>query len=162
MENDRYRIWISPLGPLTLTERSERLVAMQWTAAPATESADTPLLRETERQLAAYFAGRLRQFQLPLGLEGTDFQLSVWRALQEIPYGETAAYADIAARIGCPKAVRAVGMANHRNPLAIIVPCHRVIGRHGQPTGYVGGILRKISLLNKEAAFSGKTLCFPG
>ncbi len=106
------------------------------------------------QQLAEYFAGERREFDLPLKLSGTEFQMSVLEALQQIPYGETTSYADIAERIGRPKAVRAVGAANGRNPVPIIVPCHRVIGSHGDLTGFGGGLDTKEALLRLEAEHS--------
>jgi methylated-DNA-[protein]-cysteine S-methyltransferase len=106
------------------------------------------------QQLTEYFAGERREFDLPLKLNGTEFQMSVLRALQQIPYGETSSYADIAERIGRPRAVRAVGAANGRNPIPIIVPCHRVIGSHGELTGFGGGLDTKEALLRLEAEHS--------
>jgi methylated-DNA-[protein]-cysteine S-methyltransferase len=106
------------------------------------------------QQLTEYFAGERREFDLPLKLNGTEFQMSVLRALQQIPYGETTSYAEVAARIGRPKAVRAVGAANGRNPIPIIVPCHRVIGSHGDLTGFGGGLDTKEALLRLEAEHS--------
>lgn len=103
------------------------------------------------QQLSEYFAGERKDFDLPLRLNGTEFQLSVLEALQQIPYGETTSYSDIAERIGRPKAVRAVGAANGRNPVPIIVPCHRVIGSHGDLTGFGGGLDTKEALLRLEA-----------
>ena len=108
--------------------------------------------RETERQLESYFSGRLKSFDLKLASKGTDFQKSVWKALCEIPYGETRTYKDIAASIGKPKACRAVGLANNRNPIAIIVPCHRVIGSNGKLVGYTSGVEVKEFLLELEKA----------
>jgi methylated-DNA-[protein]-cysteine S-methyltransferase len=106
------------------------------------------------QQLTEYFAGERQEFDLPLKLSGTEFQLSVLEALQKIPYGETTSYSDIAHRIGRPKAVRAVGAANGRNPIPIIVPCHRVIGSHGDLTGFGGGLETKEALLRLEAEHS--------
>ena len=106
------------------------------------------------QQLTEYFAGGRRDCDLPLKLSGTEFQMSVLQALQEIPYGETTSYADIAERVGRPKAVRAVGAANGRNPIPIIVPCHRVIGSHGDLTGFGGGLDTKEALLRLEAEHS--------
>jgi methylated-DNA-[protein]-cysteine S-methyltransferase len=106
------------------------------------------------QQLTEYFAGQRREFDLPLRLSGTEFQMSVLRALQQIPYGETTSYAEIAERVGRPKAVRAVGAANGRNPIPIIVPCHRVIGSHGELTGFGGGLDTKEALLRLEAEHS--------
>lgn len=106
------------------------------------------------QQLTEYFAGQRREFDLSLRLSGTEFQMSVLRALQQIPYGETTSYAEIAERVGRPKAVRAVGAANGRNPIPIIVPCHRVIGSHGELTGFGGGLDTKEALLRLEAEHS--------
>ncbi len=106
--------------------------------------------RETARQLEAYFSGKLKSFDIKLAPEGTEFQKSVWNALCEIPYGETRTYKDIAVSIGNPKAYRAVGLANNRNPIAIIVPCHRVIGADGKLTGYASGLDVKEFLLKLE------------
>ncbi|MEU5153563.1 methylated-DNA--[protein]-cysteine S-methyltransferase [Glycomyces sp. NPDC021274] len=110
----------------------------------------TPVLKAAVDQLEAYFAGDLREFDLPLAAQGTAFQQRVWAELCRIPYGETASYLDIAVRLGDRKAVRAVGLANGRNPIAIVVPCHRVIGSNGKLTGYAGGLWRKERLLNLE------------
>jgi methylated-DNA-[protein]-cysteine S-methyltransferase len=111
---------------------------------------ETPLIKEAARQLDEYFAGKRTAFDLPLSLGGTEFQASVWNALLTIGYGETRSYKDIAAQIGRPRAVRAVGSANHHNPVAIIVPCHRVIGHDGSLTGYGGGLHVKQFLLDLE------------
>ena len=108
-------------------------------------------LAEVRRQLREYFAGKRRVFDLPLNLSGTEFQVSVLRALLEIPYGETVSYGEIAKRIGRPRAVRAVGAANGRNPLPVVVPCHRVIGSTGDLTGFGGGLDTKEALLRLEA-----------
>jgi methylated-DNA-[protein]-cysteine S-methyltransferase len=113
-----------------------------------------PLLREAVSQLNAYFARNLRRFQLPLDIHGTEFQKRVWRELEKIPYGETRSYAQIAAAIGTPRAVRAVGAANGANPVAIVVPCHRVIGSGGKLTGYGGGLPLKKRLLELEGAWT--------
>jgi methylated-DNA-[protein]-cysteine S-methyltransferase len=114
------------------------------------ERSETPLIKEASRQLDEYFAGLRTAFDLPLSFEGTEFQTSVWNALLTIGYGETRSYKDIAAQIGKPRAVRAVGSANHRNPVAIIVPCHRVIGHDGSLAGYGGGLHVKQFLLDLE------------
>jgi methylated-DNA-[protein]-cysteine S-methyltransferase len=105
---------------------------------------------ETKQQLSAYFAGPLTEFELPLQMQGTLFQQRIWEALKTIPYGTTMSYGELAQQIGQPKASRAVGLANGRNPISIIVPCHRVIGANGKLTGYGGGIERKQWLLNHE------------
>ena len=113
-------------------------------------AAETPLIKKSAAQLAEYFAGKRKKFDLPLAPSGTEFQRSVWSALQTIPFGETRSYGDIAAQIGNPKACRAVGMANNRNPIAVIIPCHRVIGSDGSLTGYGGGLDVKQYLLGLE------------
>jgi methylated-DNA-[protein]-cysteine S-methyltransferase len=110
-----------------------------------------PILREAVRQLRAYFDGALRQFTIPLDLRGTPFQLRVWRELETIPFGECRTYSDIAQAIGAPRAVRAVGAANGANPVAIVVPCHRVIGSSGKLVGYGGGLPLKKRLLELES-----------
>jgi methylated-DNA-[protein]-cysteine S-methyltransferase len=111
---------------------------------------ETPLLQKAAQQLAEYFDGKRARFDLPLSLHGTPFQLDVWAALQEIPCGETRSYKQIAEAVGRPKACRAVGMANHRNPVMIVVPCHRVIGHNGSMVGYAGGLDVKEQLLALE------------
>ena len=111
-----------------------------------------PLLLEAVRQLRAYFAGQLREFQLPLDIEGTEFQKRVWRQVAAIPYGETRSYLQISTAIGSPRAVRAVGAANGANPAPIMVPCHRVIGAKGKLVGYGGGLALKQRLLELEGA----------
>jgi methylated-DNA-[protein]-cysteine S-methyltransferase len=115
-------------------------------------------LREAADQLRAYFAGELQEFDLPLKPRGTEFQLSVWSALQRIPYGQTTTYSTIAERIGRPAAIRAVGAANGANPIPIIIPCHRVIGASGSLTGFGGGLDVKRQLLALEARVAGQTL----
>ena len=117
---------------------------------PAGSIEDDAVLRGVRDQLGEYFAGRRRLFDIPLALEGTPFQQRVWNALCEIPYGETISYGELARRIGHPSAVRAVGLANGSNPIAIIVPCHRVIGANGTLTGYGGGLPTKARLLDLE------------
>lgn len=123
----------------------------QWRRDPAPFAA-------LRRQLAAYFAGELHEFDLPLAAQGTDFQLSVWTALRAIPYGETRSYRDLAIAVGNARAVRAVGLANGRNPLPIIAPCHRVIGADGSMTGFGGGIETKRFLLDLEARHADRLL----
>jgi len=114
------------------------------------EKKETPLIKKTAKQIDEYFNGKRTIFDLPLVLHGTDFQVSVWKSLQKIPFGKTRSYGEIAAAIGNPKASRAVGMANNRNPISIIVPCHRVIGQNGSLTGYAGGLELKQRLLELE------------
>jgi len=147
----------SPVGPLLLAGDTDglRLVMFEKgkkTAAPKPEwKRDTKLFAEAIRQLRAYFDGKLKEFDLPLALEGTEFQLLVWNSLRTIPYGETISYAELARRIGNPKAVRAVGLANGSNPIPIIIPCHRVIGSDGSLTGFGGGLPVKKKLLALES-----------
>jgi methylated-DNA-[protein]-cysteine S-methyltransferase len=141
----------TPVGPLLLSTQDGRLSGVAF-AASAEPRSNEPLLLEAEAQLHAYFAGELRRFELPLAPRGTAFQLSVWEALLELPYGSTTTYSELAASIGRTSACRAVGAANGRNPLAVIVPCHRVIGAAGALTGYGGGLERKRLLLALEAA----------
>jgi len=117
-----------------------------------------PVLLEAADQLRAYFAGSLREFSLPLEMSGTDFQLRVWRKLREIPYGETWSYRDLAAAVGNPAAVRAVGAANGANPLPVVIPCHRVIGSNGKLVGYGGGLPLKKRLLEIERTTRPGTL----
>lgn len=140
----------SPVGELTLTEENGALTGLYFGARPGGEEGSSPLLEEAARQLRAYFAGQRQAFSLPLAPRGTAFQLQVWQALQTIPYGEVRTYGEIARAIGKPKACRAVGMANHKNPISIIVPCHRVVGADGSLTGYGGGLAAKEFLLALE------------
>ncbi|QRN81808.1 MAG: methylated-DNA--[protein]-cysteine S-methyltransferase [Nocardiopsis sp. BM-2018] len=147
----------SPLGELTLYGDGEALGGVLTPpkegvsrAVPENWVADAKPFTEVERQLTAYFAGELKEFDLPLAPAGTAWQLRVWRALTTIPYGETAGYGQLAEELGRPTASRAVGMANGRNPISIIVPCHRVIGANGSLTGYAGGLERKQYLLGLE------------
>lgn len=111
---------------------------------------ETDLIKETKRQLDEYFAGKRKEFDIPTRLEGTEFQKSVWEELRKIPYGKTVTYKDIAEAVGCAKGFRAVGLANNRNPISIIYPCHRVIGSNGSLTGYGGGLDVKEKLLELE------------
>ena len=160
----RYRTVESPVGPLTLAGEGSTLMHLRmadqthepdrsgWTPAGPEAFADVV------EQLNAYFAGTLTEFDVDLELRGTEFQRKVWAALQTIPHGETRSYGEIAEQIGSPGASRAVGLANGRNPIAIIVPCHRVIGAAGSMTGYGGGIDRKKMLIalekNSETLFA--------
>ncbi len=166
----------SKIGPLTLTASDEAVCHLdfasyeaaleglqQWAgrqigphAAEITflEASKHPLLNEASNQLNRYFEGKLQQFELPVRMYGTTFQQRVWEALRQIPYGETRNYKDIAVMLGQPGAMRAVGGANNRNPVSIIVPCHRVIGASGQMVGYGGGLPIKIALLDLEKSAS--------
>ncbi|HRQ65474.1 MAG TPA: aldo/keto reductase [Xanthomonadaceae bacterium] len=146
----------SPVGPLRLRANAQGLSAIEFAARarPAAikggDDTTRTHLKKAQTQLGEYFAGRRRDFNLPLAASGTEFQQRCWQALMDIPFGETRSYADIARAIGQPKAVRAVGLANNRNPLPIVVPCHRVIGADGSLTGYGGGLKAKRWLLALE------------
>jgi len=139
----------TPIGPVTITEEDGAIVALDF-GGGAGETAPTPLLERAFGELEEYFAGTRKTFDLPLNPRGTPFQRKVWEALRAIPYGETRSYRDIAVAAGCPKGFRAVGMANNRNPIAIFIPCHRVIGSDGSLVGYGGGLPIKQFLLDLE------------
>jgi methylated-DNA-[protein]-cysteine S-methyltransferase len=152
----RYRVARveSPVGPLTLVagDRGLRSVLFQREAPPADAVAGThPLLAAADEQLREYFAGERLSFELPLDLVGTAFQRQAWLALVSIPYGSTLSYGEQARRLGHPRAARAVGAANGRNPLSIVLPCHRLVGADGRLTGYGGGLDAKRALLEHEA-----------
>ena len=140
----------SPLGPVSITATDQGICSVYFRAAEHGEHPNQHT-RECAKQLQAYFAGTRQRFDLKLDVQGTAFQQQVWQALQKIPYGQVASYRDIANSIANPKAVRAVGAANGKNPVSIIVPCHRVIGANGSLTGYAGGLERKQYLLQLEA-----------
>jgi len=146
----------SPLGKLRLVSNGSALVAIEFESqfrdAPTHSPAKDDVLLKAVSQLQEYFAGKRRSFSLPLGARGTEFQQRVWGALSEIPYGEVRSYREIAILLGKEKAVRAVGAANGRNPLPIVVPCHRVIGSDGSLTGFAGGLEAKRTLLELEGA----------
>jgi O-6-methylguanine DNA methyltransferase len=156
----------SPVGPLFLAASTKGLVRLEFEARVRKLNPDATQLRESKpalapyvRELNDYFAGERREFSLPLDLRGTEFQLACWRALLKIPYGETRSYRDIAQAIGHPQAYRAVGMSNNRNPIAIVVPCHRVIASSGSLCGYGGGLDIKRKLLELEQG--SFPLCLP-
>lgn len=144
----------TPYGRMGLAEEGGAIVRLYLPNedAPRAAEGETPLLAEGKRQLAEYFAGARRAFDLPLHAEGTVFRQKTWRALTDIPYGATITYAQLAAQVGNPKAVRAVGQANHHNPIPILIPCHRVVGADGSLTGYGGGVELKKQLLDLEQA----------
>ena len=150
----------SPVGRLKLVASDDGLAAILWENDNprrvrldiVAEDENHPVLRETERQLGEYFAGQRKAFDVALDFAGTAFQKKVWAALLTIPFGETRSYAQIARQIGSPKAVRAVGAANGKNPISIIAPCHRVIGSSGTLTGFAGGLETKAHLLGLEGA----------
>ena len=157
------KYFTSPVGKLKLVASDTGLIAILWEndsprrvrLSELTEDNRQPILRETERQLAEYFAGTRDTFSIPLDMRGTDFQKNVWRALQTIPFGKTLTYGEIANQLGRPTASRAVGAANGRNPLSIVVPCHRVIGASGKLTGFAGGLEVKAHLLTMEQQRGG-------
>lgn len=143
----------SPIGTIAIAENGKAITHLLLpgeTAPPDHDIAETGLLQEAAGQVQEYFAGTLKNFSLPLAPSGTSFMLRVWDALQQIPYGETRSYKDIAESIGNARACRAVGQANNRNPIPIIIPCHRVIGANGKLVGYGGGLPAKTYLLTLE------------
>ncbi|MCG9566021.1 MULTISPECIES: methylated-DNA--[protein]-cysteine S-methyltransferase [Vibrio] len=153
---NRFTYYDSPLGTVTLQANEQGLLGV-WFETHTTKPEDLgtqedsfPIFQSVKEQLERYFAGEAVQFDVPIAAKGTPFQQSVWHALTTIPYGETWSYAQLADAIGNPKAVRAVGLANGKNPVSVIVPCHRVIGKNGKLTGYAGGIERKQRLLAIE------------
>jgi methylated-DNA-[protein]-cysteine S-methyltransferase len=154
-----YKEMKSRVGQLKLVASSNALVAVLWEEERPNRvklgamslDPEHPILIEAERQLSEYFTGERIRFDLPLQLNGTEFQKKIWRALREIPFGETKSYQDLARAVGSPKASRAVGAANGKNPLSIVVPCHRVIGANGALTGFAGGLETKAALLALEA-----------
>ncbi|MCL2111835.1 MAG: methylated-DNA--[protein]-cysteine S-methyltransferase [Clostridiales bacterium] len=148
-----YYVYEYPTGPVRIAEADGSIVGVTFagTNPPGGfEERESPLIKRAVKQLDEYFAGKRREFDLPLAFSGTDFQRKVWAALLTIPYGETRTYGEIAAQIGNPQAARAVGMANNRNPISIICPCHRVIGANGALVGYGGGLPAKRLLLDLE------------
>ncbi len=148
----------TPAGELTLIASDKGLSAILWQnddpmrvrLSPVEDCHIHPLLLQTEEQLLEYFTGKRRVFSLPIDVTGTDFQKQVWKALLAIPYGQTLSYSEIGLQIGRPKAARAVGAASGKNPVSIVIPCHRVIGRNGQLTGFAGGLQTKSRLLSLE------------
>ena len=159
-----YKTMESPVGNLRLVASDKGLAAILWEdddprrvrLIADTEDRTHPVLLETERQLNEYFDGRRESFSLELDFAGTEFQKKVWRALLTIPFGETRSYGQIAKQVGNPRAVRAVGAANGRNPIAIVAPCHRVIGSTGKLTGFAGGLEAKGRLLALETGRNGE------
>ncbi len=146
-----YLSFQSPVGIISVTQTNDFITEVDFNSFPQSACEyETPLLKEAKRQLDAYFEGRLKTFSLPLNPKGSPFYNKIWKILLEIPYGKTASYKEIAVRAGNPKAARAVGMANNHNPIAIIIPCHRVIGSDGSLTGYASGLDIKRKLLELE------------
>ncbi|MAQ00561.1 MAG: cysteine methyltransferase [Alteromonadaceae bacterium] len=144
--------WQSPCGLMAICADEKGITSIRFVAESTAEASPSELTLACCEQLEAYFTGRLTTFNVPLNPAGTPFQQRVWHQLQAIPYGQTVSYGAIADGIGQPTASRAVGMANGKNPLTIIVPCHRVIGSNGKLTGYAGGLTRKQFLLALEGA----------
>jgi methylated-DNA-[protein]-cysteine S-methyltransferase len=147
----------SPIGEIGIADEDGSISHVFFGKAKAPNgfaTGETPLTRRAAAQLAEYFDGKRKSFDLPLTFHGTDFQIAVWKILSSIPAGETRSYKDVAALIGKPKACRAVGLANNRNPIVIIVPCHRVIGQDGSLTGYGGGLPAKQYLLDLEKRYT--------
>jgi methylated-DNA-[protein]-cysteine S-methyltransferase len=153
-----YKVIESPIGKLKLVASDKGLVAILWEndsprrvrLSELVADEQHPVIVETERQLGEYFAGRRKAFSVALEMRGTRFQKDVWEALLAIPFGETRSYGQLAKQLGNPRATRAVGAANGRNPISIIVPCHRVIGLSGKLTGFAGGLETKANLLSLE------------
>lgn len=142
------------LGPLTIYERQGFIISVSWTDHHIVNNSNQ-LIDEAFTQIESYFSGQRRTFNIPFKIiTGTPFQHMVWQTLQTIPYGKTISYSELAQRINHPKAVRAVGMANHYNPLPVIIPCHRVIGKNGTLTGYAGGLSVKAKLLALERQYN--------
>lgn len=140
----------TPIGKLGIAEKSGKIFQVSFFDIVEGELTETPLIKKAYEQLDEYFKGLRKNFDLPLLLDGSEFQIKVWKALMTIDYGKTATYGDIAKLIGSPKASRAVGSANNKNKIAIIIPCHRVIGSNGTLTGYAGGLGIKKYLLDLE------------
>lgn len=148
-----YFTYQTALGDLTICEEDNAIVAIStYFRSEEGEEKETALMQKAYQQLTEYMTGNRKSFDFPIAPKGTDFQKQVWQALCEIPYGQTRTYKQIAEAIGNPKAVRAVGMANNRNPLIVVVPCHRVIGIKGQMVGYAAGVDKKEFLLRLEGA----------
>jgi len=150
----RHQYLETVVGKLCIVENEEKITHLLLpgeTLKQGSEEEETPLLRLAKEQLLEYFRGERNVFSLPLAPSGTEFQRKVWNALLEIPWGQTRSYKSIAERVGCPKGARAVGMANNRNPIAILIPCHRVIGTKGDLVGYGGGLECKQRLLEIES-----------
>jgi methylated-DNA-[protein]-cysteine S-methyltransferase len=151
----------SPVGRIVLISDETQLKSVNFSEEPINEQTDLPdILRRTKEQLNEYFAGTRLQFELELDPEGTPFQKKVWQRLVQVPYGQTKCYRDIAIELGSVLATRAVGPANGKNPIPIIIPCHRIIGSDGKLVGYAGGLERKKWLLLHEAKHSRKELLF--
>ncbi|QFU74701.1 methylated-DNA--[protein]-cysteine S-methyltransferase [Halioglobus maricola] len=154
-----YQYMETPIGQMRLVSNGSHITAIEWPGhhgdSTCQQAQTDPALAQCKQQLQEYFRGERREFDLPLAPGGTDFQNAVWGALARIPFGELRSYRDIAEALGKPTAMRAVGAANGRNPIPIVVPCHRVIGSDGSLTGFAGGLEAKRTLLELEGALSG-------
>lgn len=148
----------SPIGPLGIHVSDSGVTGIHFSRAkkPVPQKSSHPILRDCQKQLKEYFAGKRTRFDLPLDLHGTGFQKRVWRELVKIPPGKTISYSELARRIGNPKACRAVGQANNKNPVPLLVPCHRVIGKNGDLVGFAGHLDIKFWLLEHECRIAGK------
>ena len=142
----------SPIGRVYIAADADAITNVDFKPISGASEKETPLILQAVKELQEYFSGNLQVFDLPIRFEGTDFQIKAWNALKSIPYGKTVSYKEQAIAIGNEKAYRAVGAANGKNPISIIVPCHRVIGTNGSPIGYGGGLDRKLALLELEKA----------
>lgn len=153
----------SPIGDIEVTATAKEICSLEFVKGKRTGKATklSPALREALKQLDEFFRGKRRIFELMLRLEGSEFQLDVWQALLDIPYGATASYRDVAKAVGRPEAVRAVGAANGANPISLIIPCHRVIGADGRLVGYGGGLDRKEWLIEHEWKHAGQAVAAP-
>jgi methylated-DNA-[protein]-cysteine S-methyltransferase len=158
----RYARIQTPLGPMLAVASQEALVALDFLDAKYAsridaawkEDREAPVLRDCARQLAEYFDGERGRFDLPLSPEGSEFQRRIWREIARVPYGKTLTYSELARRAGAPGSARAAGAATGRNPIAIVVPCHRIVGAGGSLTGYAGGLARKARLLELEGSLA--------
>jgi len=145
----------SPIGTIEILANEEGVTALNFVSGePAASPRQHPILRAAVVEVDEYFRGKRSEFSVPLIFRGTDFQIAIWRRLVRIPYGQTATYSDLARAVGRPRAMRAVGQANHRNPISIVIPCHRVVGSDGRLVGYGGGLWRKEWLLEHEKKHS--------
>ena len=158
-EKKSYSIeYASPIGILKITANPKAITNISFVEEKSQKENPNEICQQAIQELEEYFAGKREQFTVPLQLQGTEFQQSVWQELQKIPFGRTLSYFDLSNRLGDVKAIRAVGTANGKNPIAIMIPCHRVVGKNGELRGYAGGLHRKEWLLNFEQQFEQKTL----
>lgn len=144
------KVYTSPIGDISIIEEENKIIEISFGVKSGIEKGSSLLLEKTENELQEYFEGKRTEFDIPIMLKGTEFYQKVWNELKKIPYGETRSYGEIAEKIGNPKASRAVGMANHNNPISIIVPCHRVVGKNSKLVGYAGGLDKKKYLIELE------------